>query len=302
MALLALAREWIRNSHGTLTVATVDHGLREESSAEAEFVARICTRWNLPHEILSLSGLQGPGNLPARARDARYDALSGWALRNSIPTVLLGHTMDDQAETVLMRLARGSGVEGLSGIPSELVWNGVFYKRPLLKTRRAALRDWLQRRDIEWIEDPTNEDSRYDRVKAREALGLLGPLGITTEGLAATADRLTRQRQGLEAAAEQLADTAVRFDDGIAFLDRDALRGSVPDTAMRVLAQMLQQIGGNRYRPRFRALEPLYERIISTEETTVTLARCLITLQRDHIRVTPEQRSDNEANRRAADS
>ncbi len=290
MALLALARDWAAGADSTLIVATVDHGLREDSRAEAEFVAHTCSRWDLPHEILTLSGLEGSGNLPARARDARYDALSGWAHRNSVATVLLGHTMDDQAETVLMRLARGSGVEGLSGMASGMVWNNVHFRRPLLKTRRDALREWLRERDIAWVDDPTNEDHRYDRVKAREALVLLEPLGISIEGLAATADRLARQRKALEATAKDLADDAVRFVDSTALLNREALRNAVPDTAMRMLASVLQQIGGNRYRPRFRALEPLFERIVSSEETTVTLARCLIALQRDQVRISPEQR------------
>ncbi len=301
IALLLLLAALSADSNITVEAITVDHGLREDSRAEAEFVAHTCSRWDLPHEILTLSGLEGPGNLPARARDARYDAISGWANRNSIQTVLLGHTVNDLAETVLMRLARGSGVEGLSGMASGMIWNGVHFKRPLLRTRRDALRDWLRERDLAWVDDPTNDDLSYDRVKAREALGVLEPLGITIEGLVATSDRLARQRKVLESAAEDLTDDAVRIVDGTAVLDRNTLRNAVPDTAMRVHASVLQQIGGNRYRPRFRALQPLYDRIISTDKTTVTLARCLIALQRDHVRITPEQRRESDANRGAAD-
>ena len=251
-------------------------------------VAQTCAAFGIPHATLTLTELSGSGNLPARARDARYAALSAWAIAKNVSAVLLGHTMDDQAETVLMRLARGSGAEGLSGMSTTMKWDGVTYRRPLLDIRRKALRDWLHNRDLVWIEDPSNEDHSYDRVKARKALGVLEPLGVTIEGLSATADRLLRQRKVLEAAAEELASTAISIDGNIAILNRQAFRDAIPDTAMRVLAMVLQRIGGNLYRPRFRALEPLYQRVVSDELATQTLAHCLIRLKRDSVSVEPE--------------
>ena len=167
----------------------------------------------IPHEILTIGALAGPGNLSAKARNARYDALSGWAQRHDLSAVLLGHTMDDQAETVLMRLARGSGVEGLSGMAAEMDWGGVRYLRPVLTARRDALRAWLQAQGIAWVEDPTNQDDGYDRVKARQALEVLAPLGIDVPGLAATADRLARQRRVLEGAAQDLIASACDFEN-----------------------------------------------------------------------------------------
>lgn len=288
MALLALSRDW-RDSHGvTLLAATVDHGLRPESPAEASSVATCCADWQIPHRTLTLTHLTGNRNLAARAREARYDALSAWAHEIGAETVFLGHTLDDQAETVLMRLARGSGVEGLSGMPVEMHWNGTRFLRPLLNHRRTGLRTWLRERNIGWIEDPTNDDPAFDRVKARQALATLSPLGITAEGLAATADRMARQRQVLEAAANDLtAMASIQTDSGIA-LDREALRSALPDTAMRVLAGALMKIGANPYRARFRSLEPLYQRILSADNTTATLAGCLIRMEPERVLISPE--------------
>ncbi len=285
MALLALARDWAATAGITLTVATVDHGLRPESPDEAAFVGQICADWEIPHQILELSGLDRAGNLPAMARNARYDALSAWAVSSGAETVLLGHTMDDQAETLLMRLARGSGVEGLSGMADRMTWNRVQFLRPLLSIRRNTLRTWLCQHAISWVDDPTNDDDRYDRVKAREALALLDPLGVTVEGLSETANRLSRQRKVLETAADELSAAHVTYAEHSASLRRDAFRDAVPDTAMRVLASVLQRIGGKQYRPRFRALEPLYQRIVSQEQTTITLSHCLIRLQRDEVQI-----------------
>ncbi len=289
MALLSLARDWAGQTGAKLCVATVDHGLRPESAGEAELVARVCAEWQIPHQILKITGLTGSGNLSARAREARYDVLSEWACGCGTQTVLLGHTMDDQAETVLMRLGRGSGVEGLSGMSGSMSWRGVTFLRPLLRVRRTALRDFLVDRGISWVEDPTNSDPAYDRVKARAALSVLEPMGISAEGLSATADRLARQRLVLEADAERLSNAAVSVSGAIVCLNRRLLREALADTAMRLIARVLMETGGNPYRPRFRSLEPLYRRIVSNEETTTTLANCLIRLGPDGVEVRREK-------------
>ena len=157
--------------------------------------------------------------------------------------------------------------------------------------RRAALRDWLQRNGVRWVEDPSNDDPSFDRIKARQALATLEPLGITVEGLAATATRLQRQSDVLRAEADRLAETIVRSDgpEGL-IADRDLLRAAHPDTAMRWLADGLMHVGGTVYRPRFRSLEPLFRRITSDEDLRATLAGCLIEAQKDEIRITREQK------------
>ena len=289
MALLDIARTWADQRNATLSVATVDHGLRPESADEAAFVARRCADWQLSHETLTITGLDGTGNLAARAREARYDRLSAWAHSLGVDLILLGHTLDDQAETVLMRLARGSGVEGLSGMADRIVWNGIPYLRPLLDVRRNALRHRLTASGIDWIEDPTNEDTSYDRVKARKAMSTLAPLGITVEGLAATADRMSRQREVLEAAAEDLAAKALTKSEGRLSLHRQHIRDALPDTAMRLLALCLMEVGCNPYRPRFRSLEPLYRRVLSPETTRATLAGCLVELTETTIIIKSER-------------
>ncbi|MEM1299495.1 MAG: tRNA lysidine(34) synthetase TilS [Pseudomonadota bacterium] len=270
--------------------ATVDHGLRPEASQEARTASDWCQARRIPHQTLSAEGLKcEPGNLQSNARDMRYDLLAGWAAESAIHSVLLGHTMDDQAETVLMRLARGSGAEGLSGMAETREWEGVTFLRPLLRTRRAELRTWLSERGETWIDDPTNEDASFDRIKARQALDVLAPLGISVEGLAATADRLRRQTEVLHEDAAQLALASVLpAPEGVTRLDRNALRSALADTALRLVADMLMQIGGTSYRPRFRSLAPLCQRINSTETFRTTLAGCLIEANETTITIRPE--------------
>jgi tRNA(Ile)-lysidine synthase len=276
MALTAIAAGWARRHGRELAGVTVDHGLRAASAGEAAFAGAFCKRLGLPHSVLR-AGPMGPGNLPAAARDQRYRLLAEWARAGRVAGVLLGHTMDDQAETLLMRLARGSGVEGLSGMAPRRDWAGVAWLRPLLGVRRKALRDWLSARGIAWIDDPTNADPAYDRVKARRALALLAPLGLTVEGLAETAARFDRQRRVLLRAAAETAAAALAWGEfGEARLALAPLRATERDTGLRVFAETLVRVAGRRYRPRFRAVEPALARLLGGAGAGMTLGGCLV--------------------------
>ncbi|HSF93549.1 MAG TPA: tRNA lysidine(34) synthetase TilS [Thermohalobaculum sp.] len=277
-ALLVLSQRWAAARGRVIEAATVDHGLRPESAAEAQAAADLAARLGVPHRTLHTGDLRAAGgNLSAAAREARLAALGAWATGRGLPAVLLGHTLDDQAETVLMRLARGSGAEGLSGMASERLHAGLRWLRPLLGIRRADLRRLLESEGIAWIEDPTNEAPEYDRVKTRKALALLAPLGIEAEGLARTAWHLRRQRRVLERAMRQLADRARSWGPlGEARLDSPAMRADEPDTALRLLADTLMQVSGAAYRPRFRALSALLDQVLSGDDFTATLGGCLI--------------------------
>lgn len=277
IALLAIAAGWARRTGRELAAVTVDHGLRPESIGEAAFAAGVCARLDVPHAVRQ-AGPMPPGNLPAAARDARYRLMSEWARGARVGAVLLGHTMDDQAETVLMRLARGSGVEGLSGMAPRRDWGGVAWLRPMLAVRRDALRDWLRGEGIAWVDDPTNDDMAFDRVKARRALAVLEPLGVTVEGLAETARRLARQRRVLTRAAAETAAAAVQLGAfGEARLALAPLRATERDTAFRVFSETLVRVAGRGYRPRFRAVEPALTRLLAREDGGgMTLGGCLV--------------------------
>jgi tRNA(Ile)-lysidine synthase len=287
---LILASRWAHQRGHCIAAATVDHALRAESAAEAAAVAVLSARLGVHHATLHTDSLRDTGgNLSAAARDARFSLLSEWARAQRCSAVLLGHTMDDQAETVLMRLARGSGTEGLSAMQTALQRAGMLWLRPLLGIRRDALRAVLEAEGVTWIEDPTNEDRQYDRVKARQALALLEPLGIDVEGLARTAWHLQRQRRVLERAADDLASRARRWGSyGEARLDIPAMAADEPDTALRLLADTLRRVSGAIYRPRFRALSGALDGILSGRGIGLTLSGCLIRSEADAVLVCRE--------------
>lgn len=174
-------------------VATVDHRLRPEAASEAAHVAEICSMLGVAHDILSVEWAERPtANLQARAREQRYALLGQWALANRLGAVLTGHHADDQAETLIMRLARGAGVSGLAGIrpkspltesDGHIVWR----LRPLLGWRRAELADIVGIAGIEAVDDPTNRDPRHDRTQARrllEAASWIDPLRVSASAAA----------------------------------------------------------------------------------------------------------------------
>ncbi|MBX3561120.1 MAG: tRNA lysidine(34) synthetase TilS [Sphingomonas sp.] len=154
---------------GAVQAATVDHGLRPESAAEAAFVAGLCTRLGVPHVILRADAPLA-GNTQSFARAVRYRLLGGWSREAGLACLLTAHHADDQAETLLMRLLRGSGVAGLAGVRARARIDGMKVIRPLLGWRRAELAAVVAGAGISAVDDPSNDDPRYDRARLRSRL------------------------------------------------------------------------------------------------------------------------------------
>ncbi|MFT6773515.1 MAG: tRNA(Ile)-lysidine synthase [Paracoccaceae bacterium] len=268
--LLLAAHGWAQTRGVPLACATVDHRLRPQSRAEAEGVAALCASLSVTHDILTWRHDGAPsGNLAAAARDARRALLADWARGRALDAVLLAHTEGDQAETVLLRLARGAGVDGLSGMADSVRAHGVTFARPTLALTRDDLRSICIAHGISWVEDPTNDDLTHDRPRARAALAALAPLGIDAAGLAATAARLRGQRVVLEDAADALAAQALRWGGaGEARLSLARYGAAPTDLRLRVLAQAIAALSGAR-RPRQRALGPLDAAVLAGRARTL---------------------------------
>jgi len=201
MALLHLAAGW---SGARLEVATVDHCLRPASAAEAVEAGRAAAALGLSHRILQWED-RGPGNLMAAAREARLLLLADWARQAGLDAVLLGHTQDDVAETLLMRLNRGAGLDGLAEMAERREVHGTPFLRPLLGLGRDELRAWLRARGIPWAEDPSNADPRFDRARIRAAIEAAG---LDPARLADSARNLGAARDALRGLALRAAEGA----------------------------------------------------------------------------------------------
>ncbi len=268
-ALLHMLHMFCQRHDIELHAVTVDHGLRVEAAEEAAHVARYCAGIGVPHDTLLWLDWNGEGNLQKAARDARYRKMAGWAGSRGIDMIAVGHTADDQAETVLMRLARRSGVDGLSAMRRRTQREGITWVRPLLHTRREALRSYLTHRQITWVDDPSNEDDRYDRIKARKALALLTPLGLSVEALGEVAKNMAETRRALEWQTFLAAKKMARLAAGGVVLDETLLRLQPDELQRRLMVKAINWVNGNTYAPRRAALVSVGEALCNGQAATV---------------------------------
>jgi tRNA(Ile)-lysidine synthase len=304
MALLLLLHRWAQARDVALCVVTVNHGLRTEAATEAALVGELAQKLGLSHDILRWTGWQGQGNLQDAARQARRRLIAAWAASKQIGYVALGHTEGDQAETVLMRLARGSGVDGLSAMSArtEAVEgtdsaeqgaggpvSGPVILRPLLGQSRDALRQFLRQQNQSWADDPSNEDRRFDRIKARQILPQLAPLGIDAARLADVADNMQDARAALSFYAHAAARDMMRLDMGDVIFERRPLAALPAETRRRLLAHALRWVSSARYAPRRAKLATLLETLLNGQGATLHGCRCLAS--ENEIRICREYRA-----------
>ena len=250
------------------TVLSVDHGLRPGSHKEAERVRKLAACAGLAAHVLSWKGAKPDSDIEAEARAARYLLMGRWCAGHRCPALYVAHTLEDQAETFLLRLGRGSGLDGLAGMQSisplpipEL--SQIRLVRPLLDVRRDELREFLKAQRVEWSDDPMNADPRFGRARVRAAWPALQQLGLLPERVAGAAKHLARARAALEAMTEDFLRRGARFDDNGASLDPLRLKMLPREVGLRALAAVLSRVSGEEYRPRFDSLERLFDAILS---------------------------------------
>ncbi|HVM79143.1 MAG TPA: tRNA lysidine(34) synthetase TilS [Stellaceae bacterium] len=263
MALALLAERWARARGGRIVALTVDHRLRPESTAEARQVRRWLRARGIAHRVLVWSGERPRSDLQAAARAARYRLLEEWCWECGCLHLLTAHHREDQAETFWLRLARGSGLDGLAGMAALSERASCRILRPLLPVAPERLRSLLRAQRQLWIEDPSNENPSFTRVRVRKARALLAAEGLGADRLGETMRHLGRARAALEAAAVGVMVHAVRIDPGgWAWLDPAILAKAPREIGLRVLAAVLATIGGTDYPPRLARIERLHDELL----------------------------------------
>jgi tRNA(Ile)-lysidine synthase len=289
MALAVLMADWLRWREEKklpapqVFVLSVDHGLRKEAASEARQVGRWMRALGLAHRTLRWEGEKPSADIQAEARTARYRLMGEWAASRGIRDLLLAHHLEDQAETFLMRLQRGSGVAGLAAMKPVSEREGMRLLRPLLSVPRARLEAVLKAHDQAYIDDPSNEDAGFLRVKVRKALPLLEELGLGTERLVATARHMARAGEVLAAQKDELIARAVtRHPYGFCRIDRAAWGKPFEETGLSAFAQLLRAVSGSVYPPRLEALETAYHAFLRGKlGKGRTLHGCLIAEDKD---------------------
>jgi tRNA(Ile)-lysidine synthase len=263
LALLFLLAEWaVAQGQPQPVLLTVDHGLQPESQRVASELVKHATEQGLKGHVLRWAGRKPLTDIEAAAREARYRLMGAWCRKNGLRCLFVAHTLEDQAETFLMRLMRGSGVDGLAAMapvaPFPLpACEGLRIARPLLTVHRARLRTFLVARKEAWFDDPMNADPRFTRARLRKAWPTFLELGLSADRVAAAAGHLARARLALDGAASELLARASRSEGAGAYLDALAISAAPEEIGLRALARVLMKVSGRPYRPRFDRLERL---------------------------------------------
>jgi tRNA(Ile)-lysidine synthase len=309
--LLVLAARWRgRAKSPRLVAVTVDHGLRKESKREAQAVEKLAHKLGIEHRTMAWTGRKPKTGLQEAARLARYRLLSEAANEIDARYVLTAHTLDDQAETVLFRLARGSGIRGLAGMESSAGMPvkegmGIGLVRPFLAIPKSRLIATLKAAKIRYADDPSNRDPRFTRPRLRELMPLLAREGLTPSRLALLARRVQRVEDTIFHVLAHANTRVVIGDplgDGpVALLDTDVFSDLPHEIAIRVLGWTIRRAGGGQlelgkleaFHAAMHESLDVYALPADVEPTLKfakfrrTLAGALVTVARDKITVEP---------------
>lgn len=277
LALMLLAHAWAKPIGVELFVYTVDHGLRPEAADEAAFVVHEAERLGLRARALKWSGPHPATGIQAAAREARYRLIGEAMASDGCQIVATAHHLYDQAETVLMRMAHGSGVDGLSGMADRVVIEGCEIVRPLLGVAPDQLREVVRAAGLVPVEDPSNDDSAYERVRWRKMLPALAALGLTPERLATFARRMGDQSAAIRQYLAQVGLGQPQSDGEGARVMARADFDRLPRAAgVALLSSLLTATKGGSSLPSLSRLEDIWADLRSGEFKQATIHGCLI--------------------------
>ena len=293
MALSVLLSRWSKNHSINLYALIIDHCLREESRDEAFTVSKRLQDLKINNQILRWEkGKQFKKiskSYQDDARQARLKLMSEWCKSNNINTLFMGHHADDQLETFFYRLIRGSGVEGLSGMSSDINLHSLRIIRPLLNFPKSRLVETCKLYNLSWVEDPSNNDKKYLRVKIRKILNEFESEGFNTFRLHNTINHINRAKLAIDKSVFDAMDEIVSYDeDKVLKLNLEKFLIYPEEIILRTLSNILIKVSGKNYSPRFNSLERLYEKIIDPKWSDRTLHGCKIIIQGKYLIITKE--------------
>ena len=278
-ALMLLVSNW--RERPPVLVVSVDHGLRPEAADEARLVGRNADRLGLPWRIMNVAEPRRSGNLQDWARRARYACLTQATREAGFDAIVTAHHQDDQAETFLLRLARGSGAYGLTAMREEEPLGPVTLLRPLLGVSRAMLQAIVAESGLAFAVDPSNSDLRFDRVRMRALMPLLAEHDVDATRLAETARRLGRAAEALDHYAGKFLQQHFAADPfGVVSGSLEKFAELPEEVALRALARILKVVGGAEYTPPLAGIEALRDAMIACagEDLKRTLSGVVVSL------------------------
>ena len=283
---LAIGLTEISQKYGLKVKAvTVNHGLRSEAVQEAENVRREMEKIGVPHDVLLWKGKKPTTRIEEKAREKRYELLENWCREKGIVHLFLGHHAGDQAETFWARLARGSGVDGLSAMGACVKRNDIWLCRPLLNVCKKDCEADLRSRQIPWAEDSMNVDESYERVRWRNRQEQMDAYGLTSTVLGRSIKRLQRVREAIDFYTARFFDTLVDvMPEGYALIQLQAFQMVPVEVRLRVIEKTLKEINPSVSVISLDAMEKWLDKM----PKKATLAGCVLTLQKGALFVSRE--------------
>ncbi len=276
---------WCKMAGMDIVALHVNHGLRAAADVETQYVCDLCNKLDVPVQIFYWTDEKPTTGLENAAREARYKMMTDFCKENNIDALLVAHQADDQIETFLMNLGRGSGLYGLAAMRRESMRDGVKIVRPLLDVFRSELRSWCDENHVKYFIDEMNSDPHYTRVKIRQNRHLLDEkMGISDARILLAIENLGRLRDKIESDVIGLVNSVTKnkraiFSDAFLFDLGDDIR-------LKFLGTLIQVIGGDKYPPRLNSLANALSRLYG--DCKFTLGHCTVRRLKNQILVVPE--------------
>ncbi|MFI3242456.1 MAG: tRNA lysidine(34) synthetase TilS [Alphaproteobacteria bacterium] len=270
---------------------TVNHGLRKEAKKEALYVKKTMKDNDIEHHTLEWKGAKPKTAIEEKAREARYNLMINWCKKNNINDLYLAHHKNDQAETFLMRLIRGSGIDGLASMQEETQRDDINIIRPLLNTSKEELEAYLKKKKIKWVKDKMNFDDTYLRSKLRKLLPKLEKsIGLTTDRIILCANNMARAKDYFNKEVDGFFNNNVKFEEEHLIINKAAFLDLHPEMGLRVLVKALSEVNGKIYKPRLVSLESVYNKIINEKKfNRYSLSHCIIEFRKQGILIKKER-------------
>ena len=265
MALTLALNDYCQENKIKIYALTIDHGVRKNSKIEAKKVGELLKKFNISHKILSIPEKQIPQkNIEANLREIRYEILTNFCKKNDIEFLFVGHHLGDIAENFLIRLFRGSGLDGLSPIQKISEINGVKIIRPFLEISKDELKNYLIEKNISWFEDETNDDEKFLRNKIRKFLASFDDKNLLEKRIYNASKEISKTRDFFDEIMNgHELEIIEQNADNLILINRCKLAEINPAIALKILAKILMKIADKKYKPRKEKLIRFYEYLIA---------------------------------------
>lgn len=276
LSLLLITNEWVKNNNSTVIGLTINHKLREEAETEALYINNLCKKLEIEHHILTWEGEKPTANIEAIARENRYRLIKEFCDKNNIEYVLVAHHLQDQAETFFIRLFRGSGIDGLSSMEDITNLFGINIIRPFLNVKKEDLKEYLEIKNIKWVEDSSNFDEKYLRNKIRNFLNSFENKDKIIERINSAVEKINITKKIVDSEVKKIESKVIAFSlFGSCSINKNLLLKQNEEIILKILANIAMKISGNIYKPRLEKLKRLLKNIRENNDLRYTFYGCI---------------------------